>query len=44
VERAYLLYGGNDAHVVFLTPSMQELILKTPGVPASEKPVDVTVL
>ena len=37
-DRAYLLYGGNDARVVFLTPSMHELILKTPGVPASDMP------
>ena len=43
VERAYLLYGGNDAQVVFLTAAMQELISKTPGVPASEMPIDTTV-
>jgi hypothetical protein len=42
VERVYLLYGGNDAQVVFLTPAMQELISRTPGVPVSEKPVDAT--
>ena len=41
-ERAYILYGGNDTHIVFLTPPMQELISKTAGVPASEKPVDAT--
>lgn len=42
-ERAYLLYGGNDAHIVFLTPAMQDVILKTPGIPPSEKPPDATM-
>lgn len=42
-ERAYALYGGNDAQVIFLTPAMQDLISRMPGVPASERPTDPTV-
>ena len=42
-ERAYLLYGGNDAHIVFLTPTMQDLISRTRGVPPSEKPIGATM-
>ena len=43
-ERAYLLYGGHDAHLVFLTPAMHAVITASPAIPANEQPQPVDEL
>lgn len=40
-ERAYLLYGGNDGQVVFLTPAMFEAILRSGLIAERDLPVAV---
>ncbi len=40
-ERLYLLFGGNDGRVVFLTDAMYELIMKQELIPITDKPVIV---
>ncbi len=39
-ERAYLLYGGHDSQIIFLTPAMFELISETTLILDSDKPTD----
>jgi hypothetical protein len=38
-ERAYLLYGGNDAAIVFLTPEMHALLRDAPMISEGDKPI-----
>lgn len=37
-ERAYLLYGGNDAQAVFLTPTMWSLVIQSGLLSSDETP------